>query len=128
MLNCCNRRFHGSYYRVLANREDFYRRIEFGICPCCGIYKFFEYRMFNGEVKQKILSGNEAYKTFEKILNKLKEEKQGTKSNQNFYYGDYKITKKKDSRGNPIYLQLKRNFNNESTILGEVETKVIKIT
>ena len=84
--------------------------------------------MFNGKVKQKLLSGKEAYNTLEKILNKLKEEKQGTKSNQNFYYGDYKITNKKDSQGNPIYLQLRRNFNNESTVLNEVETKVIKIT
>ena len=128
MLDCCNRNFCGSFFHVLVNKEDFYRRIEFGICPVCGIYKLLDFRLVNGIEKKKVLSGKDAENTFEKIYKKLSEEKQGSKSNNNFYYGDFKRTRKKDLNGNPIYLQLRKNFNNVVDILGEVSTKVIKIT
>ncbi len=52
-------------------------------------------------------------------LNFLDRLKQGSKTNQNWFYGDFKKSDKKDDRGNIILLQLKRNFNGEAIILGE---------
>ena len=127
MLFCCNCRFSGRYFRVLSNTKDFYRKIEFGICPKCGVNRFLDYRIVEGSVKQKILTGRAAFLAFERILEKLSFMKHGTKSNQNFYYGDYKISRKKDVCGNPIYIQLKRNFNNETESLGEVNTRIFNI-
>ena len=126
MLFCCNCRFVGRYFHVLSNTRDFYRKIEFGICPKCGVYKFLDYRVISGNVKEKKLSGRKATLAFEKIIRKLSLMKHGTKSNQNFYYGDFKATKRKDSFGNTIYMQLRKNFNNEEEILGEVVTRVLK--
>ena len=127
MLVCCNRRFSGGYYRVLSNKPDFYRRIEFGICPKCGQYRYMDFRLVEGVLKIKTFSGKNAEIAFEKIVKKLRQEKSGTKSNQNYYYGDYKLSGKKDYSGNPIYLQLRKNFNNEAEILGEVETVTYNI-
>lgn len=128
MLICCNRHFRGGYYRVLSNRQDFYRRIEYGICPCCGVYRFLDFRIVMGKERRKFLSGKDAELAFEKVIRSLRVEKCGTKTNQNFYFGDYKVTKKKDVNGNPVYLQLRRNFNDEAEILGEVNTVVYKLS
>ena len=127
MLFCCNCRFIGRFFRVLSNTNDFYRKIEFGVCPKCGTNQFSDYRIIMGKVKQKIHSGKSAFNAFEKFLDKLSPIKMGTKSKQNYYYGDFKLTRKKDSFGNPIYLQLRKNFNNVTEILGEVDTRVTRI-
>ncbi len=128
MLVCCNRGFRGIFRRVLAMRTDFYRRVEFGICPVCGSYKYIDYREFyNGQESVKELSGKEAEHAYEKIEEKLKYEKYGSKSNQNFCFGDFRKTTRQDKNGNPVYLQLKKNFNNEEQVLGVVETRVYKI-
>ena len=126
MLNCCNYRFRGGYFYVLANKKDFYRRIEFGICPQCGIYKFLDYKIICGKEKTRTLSGKFAEETFRKICKKLQNEKQGSKSDSNYYYGDFKIIKDKKTK-KLTYLQLRKNFNNDTEILGEVETKIYKV-
>jgi hypothetical protein len=81
-----------------------------------------------GKERRKFLSGKDAELAFEKVIRSLRSEKCGTKTNQNFYFGDYKVTKKKDANGNPVYLQLRRNFNDEAEILGEVNTVVYKLS
>ncbi len=125
MLNCCNRLFSGLIRRVLSMRTDFYRRIEFGICPHCGRYRFVDYRRGRcGQEHVKSLSGNEALHAYEKISEKLKSQKHGSKSNQNYHFGAFKKTKRLDKYGNPVYLQIKRDFNNQDEILGEVDTRV----
>ena len=125
MLNCCNRFFSGLVRRVLSMRTDFYHRIEFGICPNCGRYRFLDYRRLTcGKERIKSLAGKEALHAYEKILEKLKHQKHGSKSNQNYHFGTFKKTKRLDKFGNPVYLQIRRNFNNEDEILGEVETNV----
>lgn len=43
----------------------------------------------------------------------LDQKPHGTKSNQNWYYGDYKRSIAKDDKGRPIEIQIKRNFNGE---------------
>lgn len=37
----------------------------------------------------------------------------GAKSNQNWYYGDYKKSNQKDEKGNLLEFQIKRNFNGD---------------
>jgi hypothetical protein len=124
MLICCNRLFQGGFHYVVSNTDDFYRRIEFGICPNCGVYRFRDYRIINEKTKDKILSGKEALSAYEKFLSKLKVCKQGIKSNQNYHYGDFRATSKKDENGNLIYLQLRKNFNDEVEVIGEIKTKI----
>ena len=127
MLECCNRRFGGTFSRVLVNNADFYRKIEYGFCPECGCEKLRELRQVNGgSVREKLLSGKEAKRRYQKILDKLEKIKHGNFVNQNFYYGDFKKTRRKDKFGNPIYLQLRKNFNNDVEVLGEIRTVVVK--
>ncbi len=127
MLMCCNRRFFGGHRFVLANKEDFYRRIEFGVCPECGVYRFLDYRLIKGMAQAKILSGAEAESAYDKVRRKLNNIRQGSKSNQNYFYGDFKRTEEVDSEGNPVFLQLRKNFNNQEEVIGKVKTKVYKI-
>ena len=125
MLECCNRRFGGGFLRVLENSRDFYRKVEYGICPSCGCKKFRELRqVMGGSVRERLLSGREAELRYEKVLKNLSEIKHGNFANQNFYYGDFKKTRRKDELGNPIYIQLRKNFNNDVEVLGEIKTKV----
>lgn len=125
MLECCNLRFGGEFSRVLINSRDFYRKIEYGICPNCGCSKYRELRQVNGgAIREKLLSGKEALHRFEKISEQLSKLKRGNFVNQNFYYGDFKKTRRKDEFGNPVYLQLRKNFNNTVEILGEIRTTV----
>ena len=125
MLECCNRRFAGGFSRVLVNSRDFYRKVEYGICPHCGCQKLRELRqVMGGSVRERLLSGREAETRYEKVVKNLSEIKHGNFANQNFYYGDFKKTRRKDEFGNPIYLQLRKNFNNDVEVLGEVRTKV----
>lgn len=127
MITCCNRHFTGEFRHVLSWRANFYRKIEFGICPCCKNFKFIDYRIINNDdTRIKTLSGKEAVSAYEKILKRVQKISSGSKSNMNYHYGDFKKTKKVDEYGNPVYLQLRKNFNNESEVLGEIYTRTYK--
>lgn len=126
MLFCCNNHFAGSFSRILFNTELNYRRIEFGICPVCGCLKFRDYKIdYSGKEKVNELSGKAANDRMVFWRKRLKSTKQGSWTKQNIYYGDFRKTRKKDEFGNPIYLQLRRNFNNEAEIIGEVRTRIL---
>ena len=123
MLFCCNAHFVSSFSYVLFNTKYSYRRIEFGICPFCGVFKFRDYKQdFTGKEIIKDLTGKESQTKLNQWRKKINSYKQGTKSKQNTYYGDFRKTNRKDKNGNPIYLQLRRNFNNEAEIIGEIKT------
>lgn len=123
MLHCCRSYFKGHFCYVLNNNNNFYRRIEYGICPKCGKEVFRDYKQYaDGSDSLKELKGKNAkiqYNRWRSILNRTK---QGSWQNQNYCFGDCKIVRKKKKP--PIFIQLKRNFNNEYEILGEVETKI----
>lgn len=129
MLFCCNNLYSGSFSKVIKNNGDYYRRVEFGVCPVCGVAKFREIRFAVSTQKEKckILSGNKAEKKLKEILERNICEKYGTKSNQNFYYGDFKKTIEKDINGLPVYLQLRKNLNGRSEVIGKVETKILSL-
>ncbi len=126
MLFCCSKNFTASYkFPVFPQEGEFFKKIEFSYCPHCdsAVYKEI-ITLPNGTIKestqQKGIKAEEAFaKAKFNRLNFLERLKQGSKANQNWFYGDFKKSDKKDSRGNIILLQLKRNFNGEAIILGE---------
>lgn len=123
MLYCCSTHFMGSFSRVLYNTKNNYRKIEFGVCPVCGCSKFKDFiQGYNGKEVLKEFSGKTAQEKLNKWRKKLRNMTQGSWSKQNVYYGDFRKTRKKDENGNLIYLQLRRNFNNEAEIIGEITT------
>ena len=125
MLDCCNINYNGSFSYVLFSSKDYYRRIEFGICPVCGCAKFSDCQyFFDGTDKVRRLKGKNAFNKYEFWRKKLLNTKHGFRSNQNVYYGDFKKTPRKDENGQPIYLQLRKNFNDQTEVIGEIRTKV----
>lgn len=128
LLDCCNAYFESYFSYVLTCTSTLYRKIIFGRCPNCGNYVFKEYRQFeNGLEDLKVLRGKAAQDRINRWTQKLKNQKSGSLSNQNYYYGDFKKTGRKDSNGNPIYVQLRRNFNGQSEILNTITTKHISL-
>ena len=73
------------------------------------------------EIRFKGTTAIKKFKKYEKLKNNIK---QGSKSNQNVYYGDFRKTRKKDKNGNPVYLQLRKNFNGDYEILNEIQTTI----
>ena len=123
MLKCCNTSFSGVYRFVVQNNTNGYRRIEFGICPKCGVYVYLDYReCSDGVIKTKSLRGKEALTKFNTWEKHLTSQKQGSYVNQNIHYGEFRKTRRVDENGNPIYLQLRKNFNNEVEVLNEIHT------
>ena len=49
----------------------------------------------------------------------------GSWTRQNLWYGDFMKTNRKDANGNPIYLQLRKNFNGQYEILNEINTCIV---
>lgn len=127
MIECCNRFYNGSFSYVLFSSEYYYRHIEFGVCPNpeCAQAKFKDFRIsYDGTEDVKVYLGKKAFEKYEYWRKKIAKIKQGTKGNQNVYYGDFRKTNRKDDAGNTIYLQLRTNFNDESEVIGEIRTKV----
>lgn len=125
MLTCCNQYFYGSYTKVVADNSYYYRKIEFGVCPNCGGLKFRDYIQYSdGRECIKDLSGEKAKNQIEKWRKTIEESNKGSKGNQNVYYGDFQKTGRKDENGLPVYYQLRKNFNNQSEIIGEIKTVV----
>lgn len=128
MLSCCNTLYNGSFSYVFFSTKDYCRKVEFGICPQCGCFKAKDFQYFsNGTEKIKYLTGKNALLKLEYWRKKINNIKQGSFSNQNVYYGDFKKTNKLDENNLPIYQQLRKNFNGQAEVIGEVETKVLAL-
>ena len=128
MLKCCNTSFRGVYRFVVQNNSNGYRRVEFGICPKCGSYSYLDYKEnANDGVKIKSLHGKEALSKFNSWEKHLTSQKHGSFVNQNVHYGEFRKTRRRDENGNPIYLQLRKNFNNEVEVLNEIRTHTASI-
>lgn len=128
MLECCNAFYNASFSYVLFSGKNYYRRIEFGICQNCGCLKFKDFIIdHNGNEKIKQYTGKHAAQKLELWRKKIRNTRYGTKSNQNVYYGDFRKTSRIDSNGLPIYQQLRKNFNGQAEIIGEIETKVLTL-
>lgn len=128
MLECCNAFYNASFSYVLFSGKNYYRRIEFGICQNCGCLKFKDFIIdHNGNEKIKQYTGKHAAQKLELWRKKIRNTRYGTKSNQNVYYGDFRKTNKTDNNGLPIYQQLRKNFNGQVEVLGDIETKVLTL-
>lgn len=125
MIGCCNTLFHASFSYVLFSSENNYRKVAFGICPKCGCLKFKDYRYFyDGTDVVKYYTGKIALQKLNYWRRKISMTKYGTRGNQNVYYGDFKKTNRLDENGNIIYLQLRKNFNDQSEVIGEIKTDI----
>lgn len=126
MIECCNTFYNPSFSYILFANRNYYRRIEFGICHNCGCLKFKDFAIdAEGKEHIKVFTGKHAAQKLEQWRRRLKNTKYGSLSNQNVYYGDFRKTNRIDENGLPIYQQLRRNFNGQDELLGDVITKVI---
>lgn len=125
MLYCCAKAFQPLYNFYAYEEGAIYKKIEFHRCKNCDQAVYREkilrydntliYNTFKGLKAEKMFK--RAYSNRLTFFEKLK---QGSRQNQNWYYGDFKKTNKKDKNGNIVELQVKKNFNNETVaILGE---------
>lgn len=132
MLSCCGRQFYAAEKVVLPKKGRLYRCLEYGHCPHCGtrVSRFIE-QDSNYEIYIKERRGIKALRAFEKAVAQrkrfLETAAYGTKSGENYYFGDFKKTNRFDSNNQPIYVQLRKNFNNKSEILGDVVTYYSKL-
>ena len=128
MLRCCSVSFAAQTKIVLPARGFLYRCFEYGICPHCGASVS---RVLKQDAAYDITVVQRSGAKAERELFKAKREreradamlKHGTFSNQHYCYGTYRVTGRKDERGNRICVQQRRNFNNQAVDLGEVETR-----
>ena len=128
MLSCCNAFYNASFSYVLFASVNSYRRLEFGICPQCGCLKFRDFVIdHNGTETVHQSTGKHALQKLELWRKRINNTRYGSKSNQNVYYGDFKKTNRLDVNGLPIYQQLRKNFNGQSEILNDIETKVLTL-
>ncbi|MCR5261566.1 MAG: hypothetical protein K6C94_06970 [Candidatus Gastranaerophilales bacterium] len=133
MLLCCGRQFFAAEKVVLPKKDKLYRCLEFGFCPNCStrVSRLIEQDK-NYEITVKERRGIKALRAYEKaVAQRNRFLKQtcltGSKTSENFYFGDFRKTKRLDENNQPIFLQLKKNFNNKTEVLGEVTTYYYKI-
>lgn len=125
MLNCCNHSFKASFkfYAAPANKKYKLRKILFSFCPHCNsaVYKEILSDYEGNYTHTQQLRGAKALEAYQKAcfsrLVFFEKVPFGTKTNANWYYGDFLKTHKKDEKGNPVYMQLRRNFCAEKEIL-----------
>lgn len=123
-MYCCGDEL--SVVRLIFNsNRGVYKRVEFGLCQDCGTAHLHLFVINSkGKIKSKFFKGKTALKEFKRYENLKNNCKQGTKTNQNVYYGDFRKTRKKDKNGHPVYLQLRKNFNGDYEILNEIQTVI----
>ena len=122
LMYCCGDEL--SVVRLIFNR-GVYKRVEFGLCQDCGTAHLHLFVINSkGKIKSKFFKGKTALKEFKRYENLKNNCRQGTKTNQNVYYGDFRKTRKKDKNGHPVYLQLRKNFNGDYEILNEIQTVI----
>lgn len=131
MLFCCSSYFKPEIKLLLPSKDKLYRCFEFGHCPKCNsaVSRTIEQSLnFVIHVKQKtrFRALKELKQAQKEHIAFIKNTRFGTKTNENFYYGDFKKTNKKDYKGNRIYKALRRNFNGKSEYLEEVKTYYAK--
>lgn len=125
-MYCCGERL--SVTRLVFRNNGYYKRVDFGFCQGCGTAHTLIYTMYkDGHDREKHFSGKIAINEFKKYQRLKNNTKQGSKSNQNVYYGDFRKTRKKDKNGNPVYLQLRKNFSGDYEILNEIQTTIHRL-
>lgn len=123
LLSCCNCDYRGSFFYIISNTP--YHTIEYGICPVCGVEKFRDYKQYsNGIERVKDFKGLAATDEYLKWRGLIKAIKKDAFFGNDICYGEGYKSNKKDHAGNPIYKQKRKNFFNQSEIIGEVKTLI----
>ncbi len=121
-MYCCGE--HLKVTRLVFRNNGYYKRVDFGFCQSCGTAHTLIYTMYKDgrdkEIRFKGTTAIKKFKKYEKLKNNIR---QGSKSNQNVYYGDFRKTRQKDKSGAPVYLQLRKNFNGDYTVMNVIITK-----
>ena len=128
MLRCCSVNFLPETKFVLPAKGNLYRCFEYGVCPRCGTPVS---RIIRQDARYNLTAFQRSGIKAVRELSKAKSERQrannvlmtGSYSNQHYCYGTFRISRKKDHRGNTVYIQQKCNFNNQVLDLNEVETR-----
>lgn len=124
MLSCCNSSFQGRFFYIISLKP--YRTIEYGVCPICGVEKFKDYKQYiNGTEKVKEFKGLAATDEYNKWLNLIRFIKRDLFYGGDICYGAGTRSQKKDSAGNPIYRQKRKNFYDQQEDIGEVKTLIL---
>lgn len=133
MLTCCGKQFFAAEKIVLPKKDKIYRCLEYGHCPNCGtrVSRLVEQDK-NYEITVKERHGIKALRAYEKAValrNRFLEQNgiHGSKTAENYFFGDFRKTKRKDEHNQFIYVQLRKNFNNKTEELGDVVTHYSKI-
>lgn len=129
MLNCCGINFKASYkfYAAPVNKKYKLRKILFSFCPHCNsaVYKEILSDYEGNYTHKQQLRGAKALEAYQKAcfsrLVFFEKVPFGTKTNANWYYGDFQKTRKKDEKGNIEYLQLKRSFCGDKEVIGKAK-------
>lgn len=127
MLSCCGRHFYAAEKILLPKKGKLYRCLEYGHCPNCGtrVSRLIE-QTVNYEVTVKERRGIKALRAYEKAVSQReryqKSCKTGSYNSENYYFGAFRKTSRLDSNNQPIYVQLRKNFNNKTEVLGDVVT------
>ena len=133
-MYCCGERLRVT--RLVFNTNGYYKRVDFGFCQGCGTAHTFVYVISKGgRERERKFSGSTAIKEFKKYQRLKNNIRQGTRNNQNlsdkghlsneaaaYCICDFLKTRKVDANGFPVYLQIRRDFNNQYEVLNQVET------
>lgn len=121
MLFCsnCSKHYTALHSFFVEDKDYLSKKIEFRRCPQCGtpLYKETVITFKNAKITKDEIRGERAVKLFQRAyfnrLVFLEKLAMGSKANQNWFFGDFEKTNKKDEKGNFLFRQLKRNFNNQ---------------
>lgn len=112
-FKCCNLKTKPVFSYEIFKPE--YKFIAYYVCPNCA-KRWFEEIKENSD-KPKYYYDNAATELYKRWLTRLNSLKQGTFSNQTFYFGTYQ--KHKD-----IWITFRTNFNNEKELISKQRTKI----
>ncbi len=127
LLSCCGKQFYAAEKVVLPKQDKLYRCLEFGYCPNCGsrVSRFIE-QDTDYEIYVREKRGIQALRAYEKAKCQRKRHLSavgvGTKTGENYYFGVFKKTRRLDCHNQPVYIQVRKNFNNKTEVLGDVIT------
>lgn len=106
-FKCCNLKTRPLFQYEILKPE--YKFVAYYICPNCG-KRWFEVIKENKE-KPKYYFDNAAVELYKQWKNRISNLRQGTKTNEHFYYGYHTKTKK------GRYDTYRMNFNNKKEFL-----------
>lgn len=86
MILCCNRQANPIFSYLVENNSRVYHRIEYGICPECGVPILRDYKIFDDIQRVKDFKGQKAVTKYAYWKQRAADKKQGSKQNMFWLY------------------------------------------